>query len=80
MRAPATCPQRPPQIDEGYLSAPQSVEFPTDGGVTAFMNFYPPKNKDYALPPGQKPPLLVKIHGVAALLLSCLGTLFVGSG
>jgi dipeptidyl aminopeptidase/acylaminoacyl peptidase len=27
------------------------------------MNYYPPANKDYTLPPGEKPPLLVKIHG-----------------
>ena len=51
------------QIDEGYLSAPEAVEFPTEGGKTAFMNHYPPKNKDYRLPSGHLPPLLVKIHG-----------------
>ena len=33
------------QIDEGFLSAPSAVEFPTEGGLTAFMNYYPPKNK-----------------------------------
>lgn len=27
------------------------------------MNFYPPKNKDFQLPSGEKSPLLVKIHG-----------------
>jgi hypothetical protein len=27
------------------------------------MNYYPPKNKDFTLPPGQLPALLVKIHG-----------------
>ena len=40
-----------------------SIEYPTEGGVTAFMNFYPPTNKDYEFPPGQLPALLVKIHG-----------------
>lgn len=51
------------QIDPGYLSEPSSIEFPTEGGLTAFMNYYPPKNKDFKLPPGHKPALLVKIHG-----------------
>ncbi|CAL5220350.1 g2347 [Coccomyxa viridis] len=51
------------EIDEGFLSAPSAVEFPTEGGLTAFMNYYPPKNKDFQLPPGEKPPLLIKIHG-----------------
>ena len=51
------------QIGEGYLTEPVTVEYPTDNGQTAFMNYYPPKNQDYQLPPGQTPPLLVKIHG-----------------
>lgn len=33
------------QIDDGFLSAPAAVEFPTEGGLTAFMNYYPPHNK-----------------------------------
>jgi hypothetical protein len=33
------------QIDEGYLSAPEAVEFPTEGGLTAHMNYYAPRNK-----------------------------------
>lgn len=51
------------QIDPGYLSSPVSVEFPTTGGVTAFMNYYPPANKDFKFPAGRLPALLVKIHG-----------------
>jgi dipeptidyl aminopeptidase/acylaminoacyl peptidase len=27
------------------------------------MYYYPPSNKDYVLPPGETPPLIVKIHG-----------------
>jgi dipeptidyl aminopeptidase/acylaminoacyl peptidase len=46
-----------------YLSKVESVEFPTTSGNTAFGLFYPPHNPDYAPPPGEKPPLLVKIHG-----------------
>lgn len=33
------------QVDPGYLSEPSAVEFKTEGGLTAFMNYYPPKNK-----------------------------------
>ncbi|KAI8473651.1 MAG: Alpha/Beta hydrolase protein [Monoraphidium minutum] len=51
------------ELDAGYLSSPTAVEFPTTGGRTAYMNFYPPNNKDFELPPGQLPALLVKIHG-----------------
>ena len=51
------------QIDEGFLSAPEAIEFPTENGKTAFLNFYAAKNKDFKLPSGHKSPLLVKIHG-----------------
>jgi len=45
-------------VDPGYLSEPVSIEFPTDGGLTAFMNYYPPKNKDYSLHKGELPALV----------------------
>ena len=51
------------QIDSGYLSIPQAIEFPTENGKTAYGLFYPPTNKDYTAPVGEKPPLLVKSHG-----------------
>ncbi len=51
------------EIDPGYLSMPQSIEFPTTGGLTAYGIFYPPQNQDYAAPEGEKPPLLVLSHG-----------------
>ena len=51
------------QIDEGYVSKPETIEFPTEGGLTAFGFFYPPQNKDYVAPAGEKPPLLVMSHG-----------------
>ncbi|CAA9462818.1 MAG: Prolyl oligopeptidase family protein [uncultured Rubrobacteraceae bacterium] len=50
-------------IDPGYLSAPETVEFPTEGGLTAHGFFYPPANKDHAAPEGELPPLLVLSHG-----------------
>ncbi len=50
-------------LDPGYISKPQSIEFPTENGLTAFGFYYPPQNKDLMAPEGEKPPLLVKIHG-----------------
>jgi dipeptidyl aminopeptidase/acylaminoacyl peptidase len=47
----------------GYLSSVEAVEFPTTDGNTAFGLYYGPKNADYAGPAGEKPPLLVKVHG-----------------
>ncbi|MDP9438203.1 MAG: prolyl oligopeptidase family serine peptidase, partial [Actinomycetota bacterium] len=51
------------EIDAGYLSVPETVEFQTEGGLTAHGFFYPPANKDYAAPDGERPPLLVLSHG-----------------
>lgn len=51
------------EIDEGYLSIPQAIEYPTEGGVTAHAFFYPPQNRDYVAPSGERPPLLVISHG-----------------
>ena len=50
-------------IDPGYLSIPQSIEFPTTDGQTAYAFYYPPTNRDYQPLLGEKPPLLVKSHG-----------------
>lgn len=50
-------------IDPGYVSLPQSIEFPTENGLTAYAFYYPPTNQDYTAPEGEKPPLLVKSHG-----------------
>ena len=51
------------QVDEGYISEPELIEFPTENGLTAHGFFYPPKNKDFGGPANEKPPLLVKSHG-----------------
>ena len=50
-------------IDPGFLSTAQPVEFPTEDGKTAHAFFYPPRNTEFAGPAGEKPPLLVKSHG-----------------
>ena len=49
--------------EAAYLSAPRGVEFPTENGLTAHGFFYPPRNRDYVAPAGEKPPLLVISHG-----------------
>jgi len=46
-----------------YLTSAEPVEFPTANGKTAFGLFYPPLNPDYGPPGGEKPPVLVKVHG-----------------
>jgi len=50
-------------IDPGYLSIPQTIEFPTEHGRKAHAFFYAPRNHDYVAPPGERPPLLVISHG-----------------
>ncbi len=51
------------KIDSAYLSIAQAIEFPTENGLTAHAFFYPPQNKDFVAPEGERPPLLVKSHG-----------------
>jgi len=51
------------EIDPGYLSIPEALEYPTEDGLTAHALFYRPKNKDYKAPDSERPPLLVISHG-----------------
>ncbi len=46
-----------------YFSAPVHLAFPTENGLTAYANYYPPANPDHLPPSGEKPPLVVKCHG-----------------
>ena len=46
-----------------YLTMVRPVEFPTRNGKTAFGLFYPPHNPDYVAPAGERPPVVVKVHG-----------------
>jgi dipeptidyl aminopeptidase/acylaminoacyl peptidase len=50
-------------IHEGFLSLPEPIEFPTDGGLMAHAFFYAPRNRDHLAPPGERPPLIVISHG-----------------
>jgi dipeptidyl aminopeptidase/acylaminoacyl peptidase len=64
------------KIDAGYISEPQSIEFPTENGLTAYGFYYPAKNRDFEAPDDERPLLLVKSHGgptsatIAVLMLS----------
>jgi dipeptidyl aminopeptidase/acylaminoacyl peptidase len=48
--------------DAAYLSEPEAVEFES-GGRTSHALFFPPRNPRFEGPPGDRPPLIVMIHG-----------------
>jgi dipeptidyl aminopeptidase/acylaminoacyl peptidase len=50
-------------VDLGYISVAQPIEFPTEGGRTAHGFYYPPTNPDFAAPEDEAPPLIVMSHG-----------------
>jgi dienelactone hydrolase len=60
-RTLATSGDRP--FPAGYVSRPEALEFPTDGGLTAFAYYYPPTSPDHAPEPDTLPPLIVEVHG-----------------
>jgi len=47
----------------GYLSVPQSIQYPSANGRTAYAFYYAPVNADFAPQPGELPPLMVIGHG-----------------
>jgi dipeptidyl aminopeptidase/acylaminoacyl peptidase len=51
------------ELDPGYLTVPEPIEFPTEGGRTAHALYYPPANRDAQGPAGERPPLVVASHG-----------------
>jgi dipeptidyl aminopeptidase/acylaminoacyl peptidase len=54
---------REDELEPGYFSIPQPLEFPTESDYTAHAIFYPPHNRDYVADENEKPPLLVMSHG-----------------
>lgn len=46
-----------------YLSTPESIAFPSEGGRIANAFYYPPSNADFCAEEKELPPLIVKIHG-----------------
>lgn len=58
LRAPGSV-----KLDAAFLSVAEPIEFPTAGGLTAHAFYYPPVNPEFKAPSGEKPPLVVKVHG-----------------
>jgi dipeptidyl aminopeptidase/acylaminoacyl peptidase len=50
-------------LDPGFLSQPESIEFPTSDGATSYGFYYPPANRDFAASADELPPLIVRGHG-----------------
>ncbi len=53
----------PALLDAKNISAPEEISFPTAGGDTAHAFYYPPVNDSFKPKDGEKPPLIVMIHG-----------------
>jgi dipeptidyl aminopeptidase/acylaminoacyl peptidase len=51
------------EIDPSFFSTPRTIEFPTEGGLTAFAHHFPPSNPGFVAPDGERPPLIVMSHG-----------------
>lgn len=51
------------KLEAPFIAAAESIEFPTAAGLTAHAFYYPPTNADFSGPVGEKPPLVVKVHG-----------------
>ncbi len=51
------------ELDDAWFSVPEQIEFPTQGGLTAFANLYMPTNPEHTAPEGERPPLIVMSHG-----------------
>lgn len=51
------------KVNHNYISTPQAIEFPSEGGRTAYAFYYPPKNMQSRGMVGEFPPLLVLSHG-----------------
>jgi dipeptidyl aminopeptidase/acylaminoacyl peptidase len=58
LRAPGSV-----KLDPAFISIAEPIEFPTAGGSTAHAFYYPPTNPEASAPAGEKPPLVVKVHG-----------------
>ncbi len=56
-------PSRPLPFSVDFLPTPEFIEYPTVGGATAYALYYAPANPEVALQDGEKPPVLVYVHG-----------------
>ncbi|HEX9763037.1 MAG TPA: prolyl oligopeptidase family serine peptidase, partial [Acidimicrobiia bacterium] len=53
----------PLPADPPYFSTARVITFPTGAGAVAHGVFYPPANPEFEAPDGEKPPLIVMVHG-----------------
>ena len=51
------------EIDTGYISTGAHIAFDTRHHDKAYAYYYPPANRDYAVPENELPPLIVICHG-----------------
>ena len=59
---------RPPpaaetRVSPAFISAPESITFPTTDDATAHGFYYAPQNPHFRAPPRELPPLIVRSHG-----------------
>ena len=50
-------------LDPAFLPEPEFIIYPTSDGATAHGLFSAPAHPDHGLPPGERPPLVVFVHG-----------------
>jgi dipeptidyl aminopeptidase/acylaminoacyl peptidase len=50
-------------LEPAFFSRPETLAFPTAGGVSCHAFFYPPVNPGFAAPGDERPPLIVIGHG-----------------
>jgi dipeptidyl aminopeptidase/acylaminoacyl peptidase len=50
-------------VEAGHIPTPRVITFPTGQGEVAHAVHYPPANPGFVAPEGERPPLIVKIHG-----------------
>ncbi len=56
-------PARDLGLDPAFFPQPEFIEYPTTDGATAYGLFSAPAHPDHELPAGERPPLIVFIHG-----------------
>jgi dipeptidyl aminopeptidase/acylaminoacyl peptidase len=55
--------QEETQIERDWVAPPEPIRFPTDDGVDAYAILYRPHNPSFRAPEGDKPPLILNVHG-----------------
>ena len=46
-----------------FISAPETLEIPRDDGTPIHAYYYAPVNPDFGAPKGDRPPVIVQVHG-----------------